>query len=103
MNLGLPQADQLLRRAARGPRAASSPTRCWTCTGGTRSPTSILLRGVEGFGARHRLRTDRSLTLSEDLPLVAVAVDTRARIEALAEPTARITGPGWSPWSGPGC
>ena len=46
--------------------------------------TSILLRGAEGFGARHQLRTDRSLTLSEDLPLVAVAVDTRARIEPLA-------------------
>jgi PII-like signaling protein len=44
---------------------------------------SILLRGTEGFGLRHRLRTDRSLTLSEDLPLVAVAVDTRPRIEAL--------------------
>ena len=34
---------------------------------------SILLRGTEGFGARQRLRTDRSLTLSEDLPLIAVA------------------------------
>jgi PII-like signaling protein len=56
--------------------------------------TSILLRGAEGFGARRRLRTDRSLTLSEDLPLIAVAVDTRSRIEALIEPTARITGTG---------
>jgi len=56
--------------------------------------TSILLRGAEGFGARRHPRTDRSLTLSEDLPLTAVAVDTRARIEALVEPTARITGTG---------
>lgn len=55
---------------------------------------SILLRGAEGFGARRHPRTDRSLTLSEDLPLTAVAVDTRARIEALVEPTARITGTG---------
>ena len=38
---------------------------------------SILLRGAEGFGLKHHLRTDRSLTLSEDLPLIAVAVDTR--------------------------
>jgi PII-like signaling protein len=40
------------------------------------------MRGVEGFGAKHHLHTDRLLTLSEDLPLVAVAVDTRTRIEA---------------------
>lgn len=48
--------------------------------------TSLLLRGAEGFGGRHRLRTDRSLTLSEDLPLVSVAVDRRERVEALIEP-----------------
>jgi PII-like signaling protein len=45
--------------------------------------TSVLLRGSAGFGRRHHLHTDRLLTLSEDLPAVAVAVDTRARIEAL--------------------
>ena len=55
---------------------------------------SILLRGAEGFGARRHPRTDRSLTLSEDLPLTAVAIDSRARITALVEPTARITGTG---------
>jgi PII-like signaling protein len=44
--------------------------------------TSLLMRGVEGFGARQHLHTDRLLTLSEDLPLVSVAVDTRERIEA---------------------
>jgi PII-like signaling protein len=43
---------------------------------------SLLLRGAVGFGAKQHLRTDRLLTLSEDLPLVSVAVDTRARIEA---------------------
>jgi PII-like signaling protein len=47
---------------------------------------SLLLRGALGFGAKHHLRTDRLLTLSEDLPLVSVAVDTRPRIEgALAD------------------
>ena len=46
---------------------------------------SLMLRGVEGFGLKHHLRTDRLLTLSEDLPLVSVAVDTRKRIEALLE------------------
>jgi len=44
---------------------------------------SVLLRGTEGFGLKHHLRTDRSLSLSEDLPLIAIAVDTRPRIEAI--------------------
>ena len=44
---------------------------------------AALMRAVEGFGIKHRLRTDRLLTLSEDLPLVAIAVDERTRIEAL--------------------
>jgi PII-like signaling protein len=55
---------------------------------------SILLRGTEGFGARHHPRTDRSLTLSEDLPLVAVAVDARPRIEALLAEAAHLTSSG---------
>ena len=48
---------------------------------------SILLRGTEGFGLRNHLRTDHSLTLSEDLPLTAIAVDSRPRIEAVLGPT----------------
>jgi PII-like signaling protein len=48
--------------------------------------TSLVLRGIEGFGLKHQLRTDRLLTLSEDLPVVSVAVDARKRIEsALAD------------------
>lgn len=47
-----------------------------------RLQTSLVMRGVEGFGATQHLRTDRLLTLSEDLPLVSVAVDTRARVAA---------------------
>ena len=46
---------------------------------------SVMLRGAEGFGLKHHLRTDRLLTLSEDLPLVSVAVDTRARIENILD------------------
>lgn len=56
--------------------------------------TSVLLRGIEGFGLRQHARTDRSLTLSEDLPLVTVAVDTRPRIESIVEESARLTGSG---------
>jgi PII-like signaling protein len=44
---------------------------------------SVLLRGVQGFGAKQRLRSDRLLTLSEDLPLVCVAVDSHQQIEQL--------------------
>jgi PII-like signaling protein len=47
--------------------------------------TSIMLRGAEGFGLKHHLRSDRLLTLSEDLPLVSIAVDVRPRIEAVLE------------------
>jgi PII-like signaling protein len=43
---------------------------------------SVVLRGAEGFGLKHHLRTDRLQTLSEDLPIVTVAVDARTRIEA---------------------
>ena len=46
---------------------------------------SVMMRGAEGFGPGHHLRTDRLLTLSEDLPLVSVAVDTRARIESVLD------------------
>lgn len=51
---------------------------------------SIVVRGVEGFGLKHHLRTDLSLTLSEDLPLVSVAVDRRDRIEAVLDEAVRL-------------
>ncbi|MDQ6777469.1 MAG: DUF190 domain-containing protein [Actinomycetota bacterium] len=47
-----------------------------------RLQTSVLLRGAEGFGLHQVLQTDRLLSLSEDLPIVVAAVDTRERIEA---------------------
>jgi PII-like signaling protein len=46
---------------------------------------SILLRGSEGFGRLHHRHTDRLLSLSEDLPVVSIAVDGRARIESVLE------------------
>ncbi|QLL05338.1 DUF190 domain-containing protein [Mycobacterium vicinigordonae] len=48
--------------------------------------TSIVLRGIGGFGARHYLRTDQSLSLSEDPPVGIIAADNRTRIEALLDP-----------------
>ena len=46
---------------------------------------SVLLRGSEGFGRPHQLRSDRLLSLSQDLPLMAVAIDTPDRIDAALE------------------
>jgi PII-like signaling protein len=52
--------------------------------------SSVLLRGMEGFGLEHHLRTDRLLTLSEDLPVVSIALDTPAHIERLLDPVREI-------------
>ena len=43
-----------------------------------RAQASVLLRGTSGFGRLHHLHTDRLLTLSEDLPVVSIAVDDGA-------------------------
>lgn len=51
---------------------------------------SVVLRGAEGFGAKHGLRTDRLLSLSEDLPVVGFAVDTPPRIEAALQEVAAL-------------
>ncbi len=56
-----------------------------------RLQASVLLRGAEGFGRLHHLHTDRQLTLSEDLPVVSVAVDSRERIEELLHPIMQIS------------
>jgi PII-like signaling protein len=46
---------------------------------------AALMRGVEGFGAKQRLRTDRLLSLSEDTPLLAVAVGEVEVVQELAK------------------
>jgi PII-like signaling protein len=46
---------------------------------------SVVIRGASGFGLAQHLRTDRLLTLSEDLPVVSAAVDERERIEAVLD------------------
>ena len=43
---------------------------------------SVTLRGASGFRVSHPWHTDRLLSASEVLPVVAVAVDTRARTTA---------------------
>ena len=55
-----------------------------------RMRTSVLLRGASGFGPRHQLQSDRLLTLSESLPAVSIAVDTRARVESALPDVLRV-------------
>jgi PII-like signaling protein len=62
---------------------------------------AALMRGVEGFGAKQRLRTDRLLSLSEDTPLVAVAAGDAGTIEALADEIRAMAGEGLMVVGGP--
>jgi PII-like signaling protein len=50
-----------------------------------RVAASALCRGIEGFGLGRRIHTGRFPDVSTDLPLVACAVDSRERIEALLD------------------
>ena len=43
---------------------------------------ATVLRGIEGFGASNHLHTARVLSLSDDLPVVIVIVDSAERIDA---------------------
>jgi uncharacterized protein len=42
---------------------------------------ATVLRGVEGFGSSRHLHTSRILSLSEDLPVAIIIVDTAERID----------------------
>jgi PII-like signaling protein len=55
---------------------------------------SLVMRGAAGFGVKHHLHTDRLLTLSEDLPMVSVAVDERDRIESALAEVVSLSGDG---------
>ena len=41
-----------------------------------------MFRGIEGFGASNHIHTTRILSLSEDLPIAVVIVDTEEHIRA---------------------
>ncbi len=55
-----------------------------------RVASSVVLRGASGFGTGRLFRTDQSLSLSEDPPVVIVAVDTKGAIEELLDPVLAI-------------
>ena len=43
---------------------------------------ATVMRGVEGFGARSRIRSARPLDLSTDLPIIVEIIDELPKIEA---------------------
>ncbi len=56
--------------------------------------TSVMLRGIASFGPRQVLRTDESLTLSEDPPVAIAAVDVESKISGLVDDVVAMTGRG---------
>lgn len=53
--------------------------------------TSAVLRGIAGFGPRHQVRTDRTLSMSEDPPIAVAAVDVTEKVARLADRVAEMT------------
>jgi PII-like signaling protein len=53
------------------------------CFAGHGLEVAVLYRGIEGFGIGRRIHTERFPDISTDLPLIAEAIDTRERIEAV--------------------
>ncbi len=62
--------------------------------GGTEVAASMLLRGIGGSGLTRRPRTGRPVTPSEDVPVMAVAVGRRPRLEAILDQAQKLTGAG---------
>lgn len=50
-----------------------------------RVANTIVLRGIGGFGTGRHLRTDESLSLSEDPPVLVEAVDTSTKVRPLLD------------------
>jgi len=49
-----------------------------------------VFRGIEGFGASSRIHTTRLLSLSEDLPVAIIIVDTAERTEEFLDEVAEL-------------
>ncbi|MFJ2841863.1 DUF190 domain-containing protein [Streptomyces griseofuscus] len=53
-----------------------------------------VFRGVEGFGATSLIHTSRLLSLSEDLPVAVVVIDTEQRVRAFLPQLDELVGEG---------
>jgi PII-like signaling protein len=55
---------------------------------------AALYRGIEGYGIGRRIHTVRFPDISTDLPLLAIAIDARERIESLLDEVDRVVSSG---------
>ncbi|GAA2856333.1 DUF190 domain-containing protein [Streptosporangium fragile] len=53
-----------------------------------------VIRGIEGYGASNHIHTTRILSLSEDLPLAIVIVDSETAIQAFLPELDELVGEG---------
>jgi PII-like signaling protein len=53
--------------------------------------TSVVLRGIASFGPHHELRSDQSLSASEDSPIAIAAVDRADKVAPLADRVVAMT------------
>jgi len=56
--------------------------------------TSVMLRGIASFGPNHELRSDASLSLSEDPAVTVAAVDVESKIRSLVSDVTAMTASG---------
>jgi PII-like signaling protein len=56
--------------------------------------TSVMLRGITSFGPSHELRSDASLSLSEDPAVTIAAVDIEPKVRSLVDDVTAMTGRG---------
>jgi uncharacterized protein len=49
-----------------------------------------VFRGIEGYGASSRIHTSRLLSLSEDLPMAIIVVDTAGKTEQFLDDIAEL-------------
>ena len=55
---------------------------------------ATVIRGIEGFGAKHHLHTTRILSLTTDLPILIEVVDQEDRIRAILPEIDTMVGDG---------
>jgi PII-like signaling protein len=55
---------------------------------------TTVIRGIEGFGAKHHLHTTRILSLSSDLPILIEVVDQEDRVRAILPEIDAMVGDG---------
>jgi PII-like signaling protein len=53
-----------------------------------------VFRGIEGYGASNHIHTTRILSLSDDLPVAVIIVDTADRVDAFLPEVEELVGEG---------